>query len=561
VLSPGRPRAHLLPGLCLAGIFLFHAAATLIWLRANSLPDGLQNEFIHLQRAVELFFRARDLGGGGLGELLWRDYYPPLLSLVGAGTLALGARSADALAASNLLWLGLLIVSVYALGRRMGGPWVGVLAAALVCLYPSIYGNLRHHEPNLALAALVAAAIWALDASRNLTRTGPALGFAAAVAAGLLADRLSMAPLVAVPLVAAVGAGLWRPGPAGRAGVAWRAGLVAVLIGAACGTYYLNFFTLHAGELTGQLAGEIDAQGVRTEQRSPLSPAYWLYYLLAWFDMQMGTVLALAAVAGLVVAVVRAREPAEARSRLVLITLLGGLALFTLLGKKQPYYTLPLLPAAALLSAHALVRLRPDGLRWAVVGGLLALGLLQWSATSFARPETPERGPVAWLTGGSVVPESWIGYRFPQARPPKRHDLRWDEALGAIRGDGFDPAADRLAVFGDLGEFYEGYMVPMARLGLDTFQVDGVLLFPRVVREKEAETDYFLFVTSDPDATWPEEHHVARTHEEFVPPWNGDPELIAALERMRGRATLLGQWEQGTGQRMYVYRLGAGEAR
>jgi hypothetical protein len=556
VLSPGRPRDHLLPGLALAGIFVFHAVATVVWLRANSLPDGLQNEFIHLQRAVELFFRARDLGGSGLGELLWRDYYPPLISVVGAATLALGARSADALAASNLLWLGLLVVSVFALGRRMGSPWIGVLAAAVVCLYPSIFGNLRHHEPNLALAALGAAAIWALDASRNLSRTGPAVAFAVAVAAGLLADRVSMAPLVLVPALTVVGTGLWRPGPVGRVGIAWRTALVVGLIAGTCAYYYSNFLTLHAGELAGQLAGEIDAQGIRTEQRSPLSLAYWLYYLLAWFDMQMGTVLALAAVAGVAAAVMRAREPAEARGRLVLIWLLGGLAIFTLLGKKQPYYTLPLLTPAALLTARWLLRLRPAGLRAAAIGVLLALALLQWSAMSFARPEAPDRGPVAWIMGGSPVPESWIGYRFPQARPPKRHDLHWDEALAAIRADGFDPAADRLAVFGDLGEFYEGYMVPMARLGLDTFQVDGVLLFPRVVREKEAETDYFLFVTSDPAVRWPEERHVARTHEEFVPPWNGDSELIAALERMRARATLLADWEQGTGQRMMVYRLG-----
>lgn len=557
-MSRHRADSQRIPGLALAGIFVFHVVVTLIWLRANSLPDGLQNEFIHLQRAVELFFRARDLGGSGLTELLWRDYYPPLLSVVGAATLALGARSADALAASNLLWLALLIVSVYALGRRIGGPWVGVLAAALVCLYPSIFGNLRHHEPNVALAALGAAAIWALDASRNLSRTGPAVAFAVAVAAGLLTDRVSMAPLVLVPTLAVVGAGLWRPGPVGRTGIAWRAALVVAMIAAACAYYYVNFLTLHAGELTGQLAGEVDAQGIHTEQRSPLSLAYWLYYVLAWFDMQMGTVLALAAVAGVAAAVMRAREPGEARGRLVLIWLLGGLAIFTLLGKKQPYYTLPLLPPAALLTARWLLRLQPAGLRAGAVGVVLALALLQWSALSFARPEPPERGPVAWLMGGSPVPESWIGYRFPQARPPKRHDLHWDEALATLRDDGFEPHADRLAVFGDLGEFYEGYMVPMARLGLDTFQVDGVLLFPRVVREKEAETDYFLFVTSDPDASWPAERHVARTHEEFVPPWNGDPELMAALERMRERATLLADWEQGTGQKMYVYRLEEG---
>ena len=555
LLRPSLARDRLLPGLALGGIFVFQAITTLIWLRANSLPDGLQNEFIHLQRAVELFFRARDLGGSGLGELLWRDYYPPLLAVVGAGTMALGARSEDALAASNLLWLALLMASLYGLGTRLGGRWVGVLAAAVVCLYPSIFGNLRHHEPNLALTALGAAAIWALASSRNLTRTGPTLGFAAAMAAGLLADRVSMAPLMAVPATGALVAGLRRPGPAGRGGVLFRAGIALALIAVACGYFYWNFATLHVAEIAGQVGGEIDAQGAHTEQRSPLSPLYWLYYPIAWVDMQMGLVLALAALVAVVASLRGVREPGGETHRLVLLWLVGGLLLFSVLGKKQPYYTLPLLPAAALLTGRWLVRLRPPGLAASLTGILILAGLLQWSAMSFARPEPPERGPVGWVMGNSPLPESWIGYRFPQAHPPKRHDLHWGGAMEAIRADGFDPAADRLAVFGDLGEFYEGYMVPMARMQLDTFQVDGVLLFPRVVREKEAETDYFLFVTSDPTATWPDEHHVARTHEEFVPPWEGDPELMEALERMRDRAHLIGQWEQGTGQRMFVYRL------
>ena len=53
--------------------------------------------------------------------------------------------------------------------------------------------------------------------------------------------------------------------------------------------------------------------------------------------------------------------------RVLLATVLGGWLVFTLVAKKQAFYTLPVLPALAVLAAT-----RPWMARLAVVGGLLA---------------------------------------------------------------------------------------------------------------------------------------------------------------------------------------------
>ena len=541
------PRS-LAPVAALVGVVGFHAWGNRLWLARQVLPDGWQNEFLHVYRAVEVFFRIRDMGGDGAHYWLFEEYYPPLQALVGVGALAIGPNRVDTLAASNVLWLGLLIAATYGLGRRFCGPWAATLAAIIVSLYPSIYGNLRHFEPNVALAALAVTAIWALDASKGFRRTGPVVAFALAVSAGLLVDRVSMAPLVAVPAAAALVHGLRSPGQ--RRDVSMRVGLAAAILVVLCGYYYWLFVQEHLFEIASQVEGEIDSHGARTELRSPLSVFFWLYYPLSWVDCQMGLVLSLAALAALTSSLLRPRRPGW----LVLVWVLGGLALFTLLGKKQPYYTLPLLPGAALITARELARIRPRALATAAAAVLLVLGVHQWAALSFERPLLPSFGPLSYLTYRSPVPDGWLGQRYQQVRPPADHGLHFDEVIAAVWDDGYDAREHRVAVCSDGTEFYESYLVSMSRLRLDTVALEGVMVFPQAVAEHAPQTDYFIYYSRDPHSAWPTEVEIRRGYEDFYE-WQGNPELLDAVEKMGQRATELAAFPVESGGVARVFRL------
>ncbi len=545
------------PLILLAGVFCFHAWGTVAWLSRNSLPDGLHNEFMHLWRAVELFFRIRDMGGTGAHSLLFEDYYPPLFPLVADLFLAVAPNHEDSLAAANLVWLVLLLAAVFALGNRLAGPWTGALAAALVTLYPSIYGTMRHLEPCVALTACSAAAIWALWAAKGFSRAVPSALFGLAVAGGLLVDRLAMAPLMAAPAVAAAVVGWRRAGAGDRRRILIGCGLAAGVVVVLTAYYHGHFVAIHLAEISSQVEGEIDAYGVHTENRSVLSPAYWAYYGLAWFDGQTGTALGLAGLVAVIAALVKLRRPQGRRGWLVLVWLLGGMALFTVLGKKQPYYTLPLLPALALVTAREIAALRPRAVAVGIAVVLAGLGVHQWSALSFDRPLLPSSGALAYVAGRSPVPEEWMGQRFEMAVPWVDHGLHFDDVIDTIRAGGFESERDRVAVFADGTAFYESYLVSMTRLHLDTWAVEGVLIFPQAVTEFEPATDWFVYASRDEDSLWPGETEIVRTHEEFYS-WEGNPELLQAVDRMGRRATRVETFPIDSGGIIHVYRLAGG---
>ena len=63
---------------------------------------------------------------------------------------------------SNSIFFFILLFSVYGIGKITGGPRTGVLAAALVSLYPNLVGLSRYYGLDFPLTAMVTAGVYAL---------------------------------------------------------------------------------------------------------------------------------------------------------------------------------------------------------------------------------------------------------------------------------------------------------------------------------------------------------------------------------------------------------------
>ncbi len=519
------------------------------WLGRNELPDGYQNEFIHLFTLGEIFFRIRDDGLVDALPFITDQYWPPLLHLLPSMALMIFEPSRELVTLVGSLAVIPVLAATAALAMRLGGPLAAYLATSLTAFAPMIFGNARRYEPNLLLAAFLTCTAWFLTTRADRSQRAFALGAGVLIGGGLLADRLVFAVYLApvVVLLAVRERGLRR----------WLGvGLVTALVS---GWYYVRFFTLHLGEITSQLGGEVSVSG---EQNAigVLSLKGLLYYPLSWLDGGTGLLPGLVLIAGLV-AWIRTRRPEDAPSSSVLEPLLvGALVLFTLVGKKQPYYALPLLPVAAVLASVGLVRLLPSA-RWrnVLVVGVALLGLNQLAFLSFDRALLPTPGRWAVLAGDSPFPQGFLGNEYVQAAPPAPSGVQPARIAALCREQG-----DATVLFSEGQGAYEGQLMPTLRLALDTRRVPGLVMEPEAWTESADAASCLVYVApaiEGPDGpaaaprTWPTEASLRA----ILQQWNqAEPsaELLAAFTRARARADLVARWRTERSETVYVYALG-----
>ncbi len=451
------------------------AAWTAWWVGHNPLPDGFQNEYLHVGNAYDLW---RALVEGDWWTLRWvmyTNYWPWGFYAVPWPFLAVAGLGRASLVAGNLVHLAVLLWAARSLGRALDAP----LAPAWLLLCPGVFGTLVRYEPNLAAIAWTLAGLAFLVRSQGLRRRREAVLWGVALGVGLMMDRLTVGFFLlpaAVPL-------LWGRG---RAPGAWRNlawGLAAAALLSAA--WYREFFLRNAEEIFSQApVGEIDAAGAVN-----VSGGGAAWYLLALLDSQAGPVLGGLMVLG---ALAAAREawrgrgtPGAWRPRAVLLAaVLPAMAFFTLIAKKQVFYTLPALGPLAVLAARG---------RWRWLG--VAGGL--WAFLDAGLGVVPDGFP-----GSPWMPEAWVAPRHTLARPPSGPV----PGLGALRsalaalpetrscaGELSREHAE-VVVFSEDETLYEGFVALSARERLPRAFVRGVVLDPVGTYEEVGRSDAILRV-------------------------------------------------------------------
>ena len=482
------------------------------WLARNPFPDGYQNEFLHVGNAFDLWDALCDRDAWHLRYYVAHAYWPPLFYAAAWPLLGLLERSRDALVLTNLAWLALALAAVHRLARDR---FAGITAMLLFALSPGLFGTLVRFEPNVAQAACLGWGLLALHNSRGFRRPGWSAAAGLALAMGLLTDRLGTAPFLALPLLLALLPSgrptaarervLIPPGSTAQAPSSprwrppWRGlllfGLVLLVL---AGPWYLQWTQTQLQEVSSQLAsGEIDSTGSLTELAGDDQPR-WAYYLLVLLDSQAGPVLGLAMLAGLAAAcpsgvvapLGRLRRPS--RAGLLVACVAAGWMLFSLVQKKQVFYTLPLLVPLSVLAGDLVSRLRP--LRGALLLLLLAAGLHQygwrgWGQGAELLPRLGQADP---------LPLAWVFPRHVLARPPSDLELprqALHDAIGEPR--------EQLIIFSEDHDYWEGFLVLALRELYPGRSVHGLTGDPQGSYEWFRVADAFVYVTSSPSTGWP----------------------------------------------------------
>ena len=411
------------PVACLVLFVALLAGSHLLWAWLDTRPPAWDHA-VHLDATL----RCADwLSDGAWREILRiSGYYPPLVHCAG-GLLhhLLGPSPLVSLLVTQAA-LALVVLATYRIGVVvLASTTVGVAAALLVGVYTQVFLESRYVMLDLPLTAVVVLEVLALVRSEGFTRLGWSFTAGGLAGLGLLTKwtfLLFLLPIAAFTFVARRGE---NPRPR------WTCvGAATLVMLAVAAPWYLHHLDLPA-----RLAKTAYAVGAAEGDPGFASLAGWTYYLRD-LPRQLGVVPAVLLVVGLAMA---RRTPALG----LLLTWAGGpLVLLTLLQNKDSRYTMPILPALALLSVAWIRRLRPRG-QTAAVASLAVVAIVH----------------AAWLGWGwgprpalqVDVPVQPLG--FPSFPPRKEH---WPiaEVLARIRDDlGAGGPSPRVAIVPDHAAF------------------------------------------------------------------------------------------------------------
>jgi len=553
-----RIRSHSLPLLVGSAGLATVLGANAWWLRQNELPDGFQNEYEHVYTLTEVFFRLRDNSLSDAWSNLWDGYYPPLNSLVGSLGLSLFGSSLDVAIGSLALFLVLLVFVTGLLAGRLAGARVASLALAFTLLYPGLYGNARRFEPNIALAAMVALAVGWLALHPHLRRRRDAVILGLLFGAGMLTDRVVFIVYMAPPLGLVLYRLLKERRDLGERLARW--GLVFGLMTLVCGYYYLRFVEGHLDEITTQIGGEITSAGDESPSHPPWTLLGLFYYPISWIDAQMGAVLGTLTLAGIALYVFLGRSSLDPRMRgLVEAWLFGGLLIITVVGKKQAFYSIPLLaPAAIFASVGWHSALRSHRVRAVFLCTVLALGGYQLSLLTLGPDRVPAPGHWSLVAGTSPLPRGLLGSEYTMASAPDPQGLQLERMAAQcrahqekLRSAGAD--LPYVVLFSNSQRAYEGQVMPTLRLAMDTLLVEGVVMNGEAVEDQGDRASCLLYLT-DGDEEWP---GIEDVRSQWAQWGVGVPGLGLQdrLEEMRTRVLTHESWMTRWDSRVHTFTL------
>ncbi|MDD4899620.1 MAG: glycosyltransferase family 39 protein [Candidatus Omnitrophica bacterium] len=345
-------------------IWLFHLINNFIWLKLDTLPllwdagsyylDSLVLSDLLRNFSYFNFTQAIHVGG----------QYPPFVPLLAALAYPIFGKSQDvAVFLVNGIFLGVLIFSVYSITRNIADKKSACFAAFLVTMYPIVFGHSRVLMYDLPVAAVVCLSVSLFAKSGNLENRGYALLWGVVCGIGLL-TKFSF-----LLFAASAHAYLFYKNFPKKKNFS-IAVLIAVLIAS---VWYIPNFSrfLYAIFVYPQTARAVTPQ--------TFSLASLFYYFFALINYQVSFSLFAAFVIGLFFFL---RQEREKRLFLIFWILFAYLGC-TLTNYKSPRYTIPLLPAVAMISAIGIMSIHKRMIRVAVVAIVAAVAGIQFFSYSY----------------------------------------------------------------------------------------------------------------------------------------------------------------------------------
>jgi 4-amino-4-deoxy-L-arabinose transferase-like glycosyltransferase len=356
------------------------AGLNLLWAAIDSRPPHW-DKAIHLSHTLDLY------GAFSVARLFdWLGtytYYPPLAYWIADVFYVVGQSTDPRIAvASQVPFLATLVLATYGIGARLWSGRVGVLSALFVATSPMVTSAFKDYMLDGPLVAMTALSLYLLIRTEDFSVRSYSLLFGLACGLAVL-TKWSFAFAILLPGVVAVAAALvllvraraWQ-----RLANLAGGGALALLVGA---PWFWRNFTQLAGDYRNNIAAAFQIEG----DPAVFSAPSLLYYFWTLVTHQLWVLPFLLFVCGLVL--LGRRDRAIRTNRYPLLLIAGCFVAFTLVGNKDPRFTMPMLPAVAVVATYWIDGLRPVW-RSAVSGVTAAYCAGTFLAVSFGTPLLPK---------------------------------------------------------------------------------------------------------------------------------------------------------------------------
>jgi 4-amino-4-deoxy-L-arabinose transferase-like glycosyltransferase/lysophospholipase L1-like esterase len=205
---------RLAPWLFIGAIIVFYAVTNWQWLTENVTSTGWDKPR-HLARSLyynQLLSQPsiQSVFTVVVGDPVRTPLFPASATIM----YQLFGRDPDVAAMVNILYLAVGLAATYGIGRRWHGRALGLIAVALLAVFPMYYSMSRYFYLEFALAAMVALAVYLLLTTDGFKRRGVSLAFGLSLGLTLLTKRTSavflVGPVLAVILIFGLLPLLWK---------------------------------------------------------------------------------------------------------------------------------------------------------------------------------------------------------------------------------------------------------------------------------------------------------------------------------------------------------------
>jgi hypothetical protein len=391
------------------------AGGNALWYALGDHPQHWDSA-IHLSESLNANRIGTDSFASGLRQALnvsW--YYPPFVSYVSIPIYALYGESEFAGLQVMTFFFVILVLSVYATGNLLFGNREGLVAASLMASFPIVIRYSHMFMLDLPLASMTSLALYLLIRTDTFKRRTMSLLFGVALGAGML-TKWTFPLFILVPFLYTAIPTLRRSAWRRYQVISW---LMSVLIGSAIAA---PWYLVHAIQILSGRGGELG----RGEQTLAGSIGYYIMMIpgeVSWIILPLLT-------GGILICLFKYRLRFQTLV-LPVLAFLGGYALLTLIGFKQPRFAIPLLPPLCVLAAAGLVSLVPkDTTSGKLIDRptavLISLPLVQFFLVSFISPKTMI---------GQLFSSPFLSASIMKVDGPVRTDWKQDSIAAAIDHD------------------------------------------------------------------------------------------------------------------------------